>query len=125
MSVLTDKLSTLGNFQRVRGMLRLLTRTVSRLWEEQLPNTYAVHLHHMDPGFEPIHNEIVTRLELRSFDPAIRNDVSPTQGGASLSQEIDASAYPGLPPYCSFVARSVLWHTFAFNEHLKGVKPCS
>src|SRR5206468_2972529 len=32
MSTLTDKLSTLADFQRVRGMLRLLTNTVSRLW---------------------------------------------------------------------------------------------
>ncbi|HEU0022901.1 MAG TPA: DUF499 domain-containing protein, partial [Dehalococcoidia bacterium] len=121
MSVLTDKLSTLGNFQRVRGMLRLLTRTVATLWQERPPDTYAVHLHHMDPGYEPIRNEIVTRLGLASFDPAIRNDVSSNQGGASLAQEIDARAYAGLPPYCSMVARSTLWHTFAHNEPLKGV----
>ena len=121
MSALTDKLSTLGNFQRVRGMLRLLTQTVAKLWEDHPANTYAIHLCHMDPGYEPIHNEVVTRLGLGSFDPAIRNDVSSSLGGASLAQEIDASNYAGMPPYCSMVARSILWHTFAFNEHLKGV----
>ena len=121
ISTLTDKLSTLGNFQRVRGMLRLLTQTVSRLWDEQPADTYAIHLHHMDPAHEPIRNEVVTRLELGSFDPAIRNDVSSSGGGPSLAQQLDSSNYAGLPPYASFVARSVLWNTFAFNEHLKGV----
>jgi hypothetical protein len=121
MSTLTDKLSTLGNFQRVRGMLRLLTRTVAQVWEESPANTYAIHLHHVDPGYEPIRNEVVTRLEMGSFDPAIRNDVSSRGGGASLAQETDASSYAGLPPHCAYVARSVLWSSFAFNEHLKGV----
>ena len=121
ISTLTDKLSTLGNFQRVRGMLRLLTQTVSQLWDEQPADTYAIHLHHMDPSHEPIRNEVVTRLELSRFDPAIRNDVSSSGGDASLAQQLDRSYYAGLPPYASFVARSVLWNTFAFNENLIGV----
>ena len=121
MSVLTDKLSTLSNFQRVRGMLRLLTQTVKLVWDERPAATHAVHVHHLDPGYGPTHNEIVTRLELSAFDPAIRNDVSSGEGGAlALAQQIDARDYPGLPPFGSQVARTVLWHSFAFPDGVKG-----
>jgi hypothetical protein len=123
MSVLTDKLSTLGNFQRVRGMLRLLTQAVARQWQLKPDGTHALHIHHLDPGFGPTHNEIVTRLELASFDPAIRNDVAGSEGGGSLAQQLDEKDYAGLPPFGSFVARTILWHTFAFNEDLKGATP--
>lgn len=121
MAALTDKLSTLANFQRVRGMLRLLTQTIAHLWKQRPPTTYALHTHHLDPSFAPTRNEIVTRLEMSAFDPAIRNDVASADGALSLAQELDARDYSGLPPYASFVARTILWHTFAFNEHLKGI----
>jgi hypothetical protein len=121
MSVLTDKLSTLANFQRVRGMLRLLTQAVGHLWKQRPPSTHAIHAHHLDPSFGPTRNEIVTRLEMSAFDPAIRNDVGSTDGGLSLAQQLDAREYAGMPQYATFVARTILWHTFAFNEHIKGI----
>lgn len=121
MAALTDKLSTLQNFQRVRGMLRLLTQSIAHLYKKKPPATYALHLHHLDPSFPPTRNEIVTRLEMGAFDPAIRNDVASVDGGLSLAQQLDARDYIGQPPYASFVARTVLWHTFAFNDHLKGI----
>ncbi len=123
MSALTDKLSTLSNFQRVRGMLRLLTRTIAQVWTEKPADTFAIHLHHVDPGFEPIRNEILTRLELSSFESAIRNDVSSGAAGTALAEQLDAKDYSGLPHFGSFVGRAILWHSFAFNEHLKGVTP--
>lgn len=121
MDLLTDKLSTLSTFQRVRGMLRLLTRTIAHLWQKQPANTYAIHLHHVNPGYIPIRDEITTRLELGRFDPVIENDVAATQGGTSLAQQLDTKWYAGLAPYASFVARNILWNTFAFNENLQGV----
>jgi hypothetical protein len=122
MATLTDKLSTLGTFQRVRGMLRLLARTVEQLWNERPPHTYAIHLHHIDPAFGPIQQEIITRLHLNQFEPAIRRDVSAPPGGtAALAQELDQVHYKGMLPYGSMVARPILMHTLAFNESLKGL----
>jgi hypothetical protein len=121
MDLLTDKLSTLSNFQRVRGMLRLLTHTIAHLWQEQPPNTYAIHLHDVNPGYNPIRDEITTRLELGRFDPVIQNDVAATEDDSSLAQRLDAKWYGGLAGYASFVARNILWHTFAFNENLQGI----
>ena len=121
MDLLTDKISTLSTFQRVRGMLRLLTRAIAHVWQEIPSNTYAIHLHHVDPGYIPIRDEINTRLELGRFDPVIQNDVAATVGGTSLAQQLDAKWYAGLAPYTSFVARNILWNTFAFNENLQGI----
>lgn len=124
MSVLTDKLSTLSNFQRVRGMLRLLTQTVAQLWVERPPRTHAIQVHHVNPGYGPTRNEVLTRLELGRFEPAIRNDVAAGPDEAlSLAQQIDAKKYAGMAPYASFVARTALWNTLAFNEDLQGVTP--
>ena len=120
MDLFTDKLSTLSTFQRVRGMLRLLTKTIAHLWEEKPFNTYAIHLHHFNPGHTPIQDEITTRLELSRFAPVIENDVA-AQGQNSLAQELDAKYYAGLAPYGSFVARNILWNTFAFNDNLQGI----
>jgi hypothetical protein len=123
LSLMTDKLSTLGNFQRVRGMLRLMTQTVANVWHQQPKDTYALHVHHLDPAFGPTRNEIDTRLELSRFDPALRNDVAAATGSGkvSLAEQLDRADYAGLHPYGSFVARNVLWHSFSFNEHLRGI----
>ena len=124
LETLTSKTATLGNFQRVRGMLRLLARTVAHLWAERPADATAIHLHHMDPGHGPIRQEIVTRLEQSAFAPAISNDVSAGPGNRpALAQAIDAEHHGGLPPYASCVARTIFMHTLAFNEPLKGVSP--
>jgi hypothetical protein len=122
MSVLTDKLSTLADFQRVRGMLRLLTQAVANLWTERPARTHAIHVHHLNPAFGPTRNEVVTRLQLGRYEPAIRNDVAADASEPkSLAQTLDAKEYAGMPPYGSLVARTILWNTFAFNEDLQGV----
>lgn len=121
IDTLREKTSTLGNFQRVRGMLRLLARTVARLWEKHPADAYAIHLHHLDPTFEPIRQEIVTRLGLRQFVPAIKADVAAVEGDQrALAQQLDAEHYSGLAHYGSYAGRTILFHTLAFNENLKG-----
>jgi hypothetical protein len=121
MELLTDKLSTLSTFQRVRGMLRLLTRTIADLWQQQPPHTYAIHTHHVNPSYTPIRDEINAKLELGRFDPVIENDVAATSNQDSLAEQIDSKHYAGLAPYASCVARNILWHTFAFNDALQGI----
>jgi Protein of unknown function (DUF499) len=122
LATFTNKTATLSNFQRVRGMLRLLARTVGQLWEDRPRDALAVHLHHVDPGFEPIRQEITTRLGQAQLLPAIRVDVAAVPGEpASLAQQMDRTAYTGLPTYGSYVGRTILWHTLAFNDALRGV----
>lgn len=122
LETLTGKTATLANFQRVRGMLRLLAHTVKHLWRQRPADATAIHLHHVDPGCEPIRQEIVTRLGQDAFVPAITNDVA--AGSAeqrSLAEDIDAQQHQGLPPYAAYVARTIFMHTLAFNDPLKGL----
>ncbi len=122
LGTLTAKTATLGNFQRVRGMLRLLARTIARLWQQRPADASAVHLHHIDPGHEPIRQEIVTRLGQTAYLPALANDVAGAEKRA-LAEEIDAEHHAGLPPYATHVARTIFMHTLAFNDPLKGLSP--
>ena len=122
LQTLTGKTATLSNFQRVRGMLRLLARTVARLWQRRPNDATAIHLHHIDPGYEPVRQEIVTRLGQSAFVPAIANDVAAGRAGQrALAEEIDAEHHHGMPPYASYVARTIFMHTLAFNVPLKGL----
>ena len=122
LNTLTGKTATLGNFQRVRGMLRLLARTISHLWKERPDDATAIHVHHIDPGNEHIRQEIVTRLELKAFVPAISNDIaSGSVEKQALAQRIDAENHGGMPPYVSYVARTIFMNSLAFNESLKGL----
>ncbi len=122
LDTLIQKTSTLGNFQRVRGMLRLLARTVAHLWEQRPGDATAIHLHHLNLGHEPIRQEIVTRLEQAPFAPAISSDISSGAGdNPALAEEIDARHHSDMPPYASYVARTVFMHSLAFNERLQGI----
>ena len=123
LETLTEKAATLSNFQRVRGMLRLLARTVGRLWETQPADATAIHLHHIDLGYEPIRQEIVTRLGQQQYVPALKRDIAGEGGQLALAQELDAEHYKGLPPYGTYVARTIFLHTLAFLDRLKGITP--
>ena len=122
IETLTGKTATLNNFQRVRGMLRLLARTVAHLWQTRPDDTTAIHVHHIDPGLERIQSEIVTRLGQSAYLPAITNDVSAgSVQKPALAESIDEEEHGSLAPYAAYVARTIFMHTLAFNDQLKGV----
>jgi len=124
LATLTGKTATLVTFQRVRGMLRLLAGTVAYLWSTKPADATAIHLHHIDPGFPTIYEEIAARLGQRAYVPAIRNDIVAAEPGKkALAQEIDDAHYRGLAPYATYVARTIFIHTLAYNDQLKGVTP--
>lgn len=122
IETLKEKTSTLGTFQRVRGMLRILARVVAQLWSEKPKDAHAVHLHHINPGHGPIRQEIVTKLGQSVYVPALGADIAAVEGNQpALAQEFDAEFYKGLAPYGSYVARAIFLHTLAFHENLKGL----
>lgn len=123
LDTLTDKTATLANFQRVRGMLRILAKTVADVWARKPKDASAIHLHHVDLGVELIRREFTTRLQQGAFIPAINNDIAGPAGKGALAQDLDEKHYKGLLPYASYVARTAFIHTLAFNNDLKGVHP--
>lgn len=123
LDTLTGKLSTFSNFQRVRGMLRLLARTVARLWQQKPADAAAIHLHHVDLAYEPIRQELLTRLQLGHYAPALKSDVAGEGNAPALAQEMDGEHYRGLPPYATYAARTIFLHTLASPDRLRGVTP--
>lgn len=123
LDTLTGKTSTLGGFQRVRGMLRILAKTVSSVWAARPADAFAIHLHHVDLGSEAIRREFTTRLQQGAYVPAILNDIAGTPEKPALAQELDAKHYKGLLPYGTYTARTIFIHTLAFNNDLKGLAP--
>lgn len=122
LDTLTTKTATLQNFQRVRGMLRLLARTIGQLWQTKPADAIAIQLHHIDLGFEPIRQEIFTKLGRTEFIPAVNHDIAGGQK-KSLAVELDEKFYGGLAPYTIYTARTVFIHSLAFNDQLKGLSP--
>ncbi len=122
IAVLTEKLSTLGTFQRTRGMLRLLARTVHTLWRDKPADATAIHPHHIDPSFGPIRDEITTRLNRPEFAPALKADIASVPGDApSTAQELDKKFAPGSIHVHSYVARTVFLHTLAYGDVARGI----
>ena len=97
LETLTSKTATLQNFQRVRGMLRLLARTVSSVWLKKPADATAIHLHHIDLGYEPIRQEIITRLQQGAFAPAMSNDVAGTAASGRWLRTSTTSTTRALP----------------------------
>src|SRR5271157_4371499 len=72
--------STLTNFHRIRGMVRLLARTAHLLWRDKPVDSYAIHPHHIDPGYGSIRDEFTTRLGMGEFAPALKADIAAVPG---------------------------------------------
>jgi len=121
LDTLTGKTATLGGFQRVRGMLRILAKTVATVWANRPADASAIHLHHIDFGSDVMRREFTTRLQQGTFVPAILNDIAGSAEKPALAQELDAKYYKGLLPYGTYVARTIFIHTLAFNNDLKGL----
>ena len=105
-------------------MLRLMAKTVYRLWDTKPKQTYAIHLWHIDLGYGGIKQELTTRIKQDMFAPALAADIASEPGSnPSLAEDLDKSQYPGQSPYASAVARTIFMHSLAYNDLLKGLGP--
>ncbi|NLP06057.1 ATP-binding protein, partial [Candidatus Fermentibacteria bacterium] len=67
LSVLSRRVATIPNFQRTRGVLRLLARVVRNLWDTRPADTWLIHPHHVDLLLHDIANDLTSRLEKPTF----------------------------------------------------------
>lgn len=96
MTVLDKRLSTIPNFQRTRGALRLLARAVRLLWEAHPDDTRLIHLHHIDLSDKELANDLSSRLDKATFEPVIRADIA-SQPGREPSHAEQVDAHMGAP----------------------------
>ncbi|MEU1681021.1 DUF499 domain-containing protein [Micromonospora zamorensis] len=88
--VLDKRLSTIPNFQRTRGALRLLARAVRGIWTAGR-ELDLIHLHHLDLSDQILAEELSSRIDRPLYEPVIRTDIAQQPGGApSHADEVDA-----------------------------------
>jgi len=113
LNTLNRKTSTIPNFQKTRGALRLLARVIRRLWETKPSDAYLIHPFHLDLGIEDIAGDLTSRLDRPTFKQVIEADVvSPKAGSPAHAQVFDQSwVEAGKPPYTRRVATTVFLHS--------------
>ncbi len=122
LNVMMDKMSSLATFQRTRGMLRFLARTVEYLWKVKPDDAFAIHTHHIDPGYAKIRTEFMTKLNQSAFSPALSADVAAVEGkDPAIAQRLDKDLFFGQAPVVSFVARTIFANTMAFGDAAQGI----
>jgi len=113
LTTLNRKTSTIPNFQKTRGALRLLARVIRRLWETRPRDAWLIHPYHLDLAVEDIAGDLTSRLERPAFKQVIEADiVSPKAGSPAHAQVIDVPwLEAGKPPYVQRVATTVFLHS--------------
>lgn len=113
LNTLSRKTSTIPNFQKTRGALRLLARVIRNLWETRPPNTYLIHPFHLDLSVEDIASDLTSRLDRPTFKQVIEADiVSPKAGSPAHAQAFDEPLRQAdKPPFNRRVATTVFLHS--------------
>ena len=107
------KVATIPNFQRTRGALRLLAAVVRQLWQMQPADTWLIHPHHIDLSYQPIIEDLTSRLDRPKFKQVCEADVvSPQLGIPAHAAEADAPLVAsGKPPYARRLGTAIFLHS--------------
>jgi len=121
---LNEKVSTIPNFQKTRGALRLLARVVRGLWTQRPAHTWMIHPHHVDLGDDSISADLTSRLGRAVFEPVIDADIAnPMAGAVAHAVQVDRSLIElGKPAYATRMASTVFLHSLVQGV-ASGVNP--
>jgi hypothetical protein len=124
ITTLNRKTSTIPDFQRTRGALRLLALVVRDLWDTQPTGAWLIHPHDVNLGEESIANELTSRLKRPQYRQVIEADIaSPMTGSRAHAAEIDDSMVEaGKPSYARRFATTVFLHSIVQGV-ASGVEP--
>ena len=113
LNTLNRKTSTIPNFQKTRGALRLLAMVIRRLWETKPPDTYLIHPFHLDLGVEDIANDLTSRLDRPAFKQVVEADIVSSKAGSPAHAQVFDQSWiqAGKPPYTYRVATTVFLHS--------------
>jgi len=119
IDVLNLKTSTIPNFQRTRGVLRLLAHIIRRVWEAEEPDAYLIAPHHVELSVDAIREELTSRLDRQEFVPVIQADIYSEKKKAkpAHAQALDAEwQQKAKPPYGKRVAQTVFIHSLTHGK---------
>lgn len=113
LNTLNRKTSTIPNFQKTRGALRLLARVVRNVWMTRPADAHLIHPFHVDLGVEDIAGDLTSRLDRPAFKQVVEADiVSPKPGSPAHAQAFDQPyVAAGKPHYTRRVATTVFLHS--------------
>lgn len=111
--VLNLKVSTVPNFQRTRGALRLLAAVVRQLWAKKPGQTWLIHPHHVDLSQPQIIEDLTSRLDRPRFKQVCEADVvSPQPGIPAHAAEADQPLLAsGKPAYAQRAGVTIFLHS--------------
>jgi hypothetical protein len=113
LTTLNRKTSTIPNFQRTRGVLRILAQTIRKLWEEKPKDCYLIAPFCMDLADDQTANDLTSRLDRPQYKQVIEADIaSPIKGSPAHAQGMDEEFIAaGRPPYGQRIATTVFLHS--------------
>src|SRR5262249_43023508 len=79
LTTLNRKTSTIPNFQKTRGVLRLLAQVVRGLWQEKPSDCYLIAPHHLDLADDSVASDLTSRLDRPAFKQVIEADIASTR----------------------------------------------
>jgi hypothetical protein len=111
--VLNLKVATIPNFQRTRGALRLLAAVVRRIWDQQPADTWLIHTYGVDLGYEPIVEELSSRLDRAKFKQVSEADIVSFQPGipAHAAHADELLVAGGRPAYARRLGTTIFLHS--------------
>jgi hypothetical protein len=116
--------STIPNFQKTRGVLRLLAQTIRAMWQKQARDCYLIAPFHVDLSDDQTANDMTSRLDRPQYKEVIEADIaSPRAGSLAHAQEVDLEfTGAGRPPYAQRVTTAVFLHSLTQTGQ-SGVDP--
>jgi len=110
LTALNRKVSTIPNFQKTRGALRLLAMVIRELWNHPQDDIFLIHPFDLNLASEGIANDLTSRLERPRFKQVIEADiVSPLAGSQAHAQILDEMV--GGVPFARRVASTAFLHS--------------
>ncbi|WP_254862272.1 ATP-binding protein [Halovivax gelatinilyticus] len=128
IDTLTEKIDTIPKFQRTRGALKLLARSVYYLWNHQ-PEHYDRHwirLYDLTPADNAPDGSIDSTLHETLFEfvdlsAAVSADIYNDEETAHAQLEDRKWTEKGIPRLGSHLTTTVLWHSLAYGEQATGL----
>ena len=118
LDVITDRIAANDNFQKTRGTLRLLARTLQYMKSSGQGNdALLLHLHHITPDSPEINSEITSKIDKTDFQSAIKADILDPD---SVANRIDETR-PSRP--ARRIARAALLSSLAPIASAQGLTP--
>lgn len=113
LDILNKKTSTIHNFQKTRGALRLLAYVIRWLWDNKgdYADAYMIQPYHVQMAVKEIRGDLTSRLTRDEFIPVVEADIYSEKGDAHAQEIDDDWLAKGQPPLGTRVAQTVFLHS--------------